>query len=54
MDFYHPETQSDYNYVSLSQAWQNVAGYGVCLPGVDEGTRDPRADDERDPDYTYE
>jgi hypothetical protein len=52
--FYHPETQSDYNHVSLSQARQNVAEYGACLPGVDEETREPRPDDERDPNYPYE
>jgi len=38
----------------LSQARQNVAEYGVCLPGVNEETRDPRADDERDPNYPHE
>ena len=52
--FYHPETQSDYNHVSLSQARENVAEYGACLPGVDEETREPRPDDERDPNHPYE
>jgi len=51
--FYHPDTQSDYNYVSLSTARENVAEFGACLPGVVESTRDPDGD-ERDPNYPYE
>jgi len=52
--FYHPETQSDYNYVSLAQAWANVREYGACLPGVAASTRAPTDDDERDPNYPYD
>ncbi|WP_254839561.1 CPCC family cysteine-rich protein [Natronomonas marina] len=52
--FYHPETQSDYNHVSLSAARENVAEYGACLPGVAAETRDPDDGDERDPNYPYE
>ncbi|PSQ40312.1 hypothetical protein BRD07_07540 [Halobacteriales archaeon QS_9_68_42] len=52
--FYHPETRSDYDHVSLSQARENVAKYGACLSGVGEETRDPRADDEQDPDHPHD
>ena len=52
--FYHPETQSDYNYVSLAQARANVREYGACLPGVAASTRAPTDDDERDPNYPYD
>ena len=52
--FYHLETQSDCNHISLSQARQNITEYGACLPGVDEEIRDSRANDERDPNCPYE
>ena len=54
MGFYHPEAQSDYNHVSLSEARENVAEYGACLPGVVAETRQPTDEDERDPNYPYE
>jgi hypothetical protein len=51
--FYHPETQSDYNHVSLSEARENVREHGTCLPGMADSTRRPGGE-ERDPNYPYE
>ena len=52
--FYHPEAQSDYNHVSLSEARENVREGGTILPGMASDTREPGESDQRDPNYPYE
>jgi hypothetical protein len=52
--FYHPETASDYNHVSLARAREHVRECGACTPEAAESTRAPTDEDERDPNYPYE
>lgn len=50
--FHYPAAESDYNYVSLRTARENVRQFGACAPDAVDDTRDP--DEERDPNYPYD
>ncbi len=50
--FYYPNAESDYNYVSLVEARENVARFGACAPDAVEETREP--DEPRDPNHPYQ
>lgn len=50
--FHYPDTESDYNYVSLTAARENVQTFGACAPDATDRTRDPV--EERDPNWPYD
>lgn len=51
--FHYPDSESDYNYVSLRTARENFRACGACTPDAVDRTRSP-AGDERDPNYPYD
>lgn len=50
--FHYPGVESDYNYVSLQTARENVRRFGACAPDAVDDTRAPV--EERDPNYPYD
>jgi hypothetical protein len=54
LGFYYPTAPNDYNHVSLAAARENVREVGACTASVVEKTRDPRPDEERDPNWPYD
>ena len=50
--FHYPDTESDYNHVSLREARENVRTFGACAPDAVETTREPTT--KRDPNYPYD
>lgn len=53
VQFHDPEYVGDTNHVSLAEARANVAEHGACTPGAAPDTRDPRDDEDRDPNWPY-